>query len=404
MISLSYLESVIEEQTQNLRNATLYPRKVLSDVLRSIGMEEITVLIGPRRAGKTSIMGLVLQKYKNAMYINFEDERLYDFGIEDFERIISIAKKNKVKVLLLDEIQSVKAWEKFAHRVHKNIKLIISGSNSSLLQTEFSKALTGRTLTIRVFPLTFEEFLMFTRKKPTPESLMEYIEYGGFPRVVLSKDKTLLHEYFNAIIYRDVIGRGEVKQPEALKEVAIYLLSNIGKEFSYRVIGRTFGINEKTVKEYIGLLEQSFLLFTIRRFDYSLKTQEKFNKKVYAVDTGIASIAPRVEDKGRLFENMLFNHLQRIWKGGIYFYKNKREVDFLLTVGLKPLYAINSMYEATDTDTVLREEEGLKEVKKRLKTNGTLVSFLSVKGIETVDAVSFLLKSENYLPELGEKG
>ncbi len=399
MLSISYLEDVIQHQNELLRSSSFINRRVVEEVEKTLKMEEISVLIGARRSGKTSIMGLILQKRQDSLFVNLEDERLYDFSVEDFDKLMFIARKNNARILMLDEVQNVKGWEKFAHRAHKEIKIVVSGSNSSLLNTEFSTVLTGRTKTIKVSPLDFTEFSIFRNEKPSKELLLEYMKYGGFPRVVLSKDPSILNEYLNAIIYRDVVARSSIKNPETLKDLAIYLLSNIGKEFSYRKLGRVFDLNEKTVKEYIHLLEEVFLLSNLKKFDFSLKKQERHNKKVYSVDIGMANVAPRIEDKGRIFENVIFNHLNIYWNERIFFYKNKREVDFLLCKGLNPQYAINSVFEVEKKETLNREVEGIKEAENKFKIKGYLISFYPSKNIETLDSIRFLTNIADYIPQ-----
>lgn len=344
MTTISILKDLIREYSEQIGKASIKSRFAMDEAEKTIPFEEVTLLAGVRRSGKTFIMYDLVRKYPGP-YLNFEDERLADFEAGDFEKLLQIAKEENSKALYLDEIQTVTNWKKFAHRIHRQIKLVVSGSNSSLLTGDYATALTGRTKTLHVYPLSFKEFLHFKDMSSSRESFERYLSLGGFPRVVITEEKELIREYFEAIINRDIIARKAPKYPEALRKIAIYLLSNSGKPFTYRSVGSVVNLkHEMTTREYIGYMKQAFLLDYLIRYDSSLKKQESFEKKAYGVDHSLAYIGMRFDDdRGRIFENALFSNLRQ--QGSIFFARNGGETDFLITDSLKPKWALNACYE-----------------------------------------------------------
>ncbi|MBU2564757.1 MAG: ATP-binding protein [Candidatus Thermoplasmatota archaeon] len=394
MTSNDVLEDIVEEWRNIIQKERVIHRDVADDVEKSLGMEEISVVKGVRRAGKTFILYELFKK-QEGIYLNFEDERLYDFTLPDFEKIADIAMEHQKKILYLDEVQEVPGWEKFAHRAHRRFKIFVTGSNSKLLSSEYASALVGRTKSFTILPLSYPEFLRFKNMELSRNSFMKYLHTGGFPRIVLTGDISLIHEYFERIIYRDIISRARIKYPDALKTVALYLLSNMGKEFSYRSLKAISGIrHENTLKEYIGLLKDAFLLDVLSRYSPSLKAQSSYSKKAYAVDTAFITLGKRKgEDTGRILENMVYLHLKI--KKDIYFLKNAKEIDFIVCRGLQPIKLVNVSYEAEKKETINREVDSLLYFGKMYKVPLELVSVYPVhvpQGISSHLAHRYLCK------------
>ncbi len=368
------MEDIVEGYAEDIEKEKVIHRDITDDIEKTLDNEEVTVIKGVRRSGKTFTL-FELNKKHGGVYINFEDERLYDFSLEDFERVMDILKSRKEKHLYLDEVQEVDAWEKFAHRAHRKVKIFVTGSNSKLLASEFSKTLVGRTKSFSMYPLSYPEFLRFKKLKPERNSLMDYMKLGGFPRIVLTGDLSLSREYLDRIIFRDILGKEKLMYPEALKTLALYLLSNIGKEFSYRSLKAITKIkHESTIKEYIGLLKEAFLLDVINRYNPSLKVQESYGKKVYAIDPSFISLGKRTsEDHGRILENVVYLHLKRRFED-VFIGKNEKEVDFILCDGLKPLKCVSVSYDATDKGTLDREISSLKHYQEKLGIPCELIS------------------------------
>ncbi len=376
MTSRDVLQDVISYWEEIIEDETVIHRDITEKIERTLDMEEIKVITGIRRAGKTYILYELYKKH-GGIYINFEDERLYDFKIEDFEKVESLAKEKGTKIIYLDEVQEVTGWEKFAHRAHKKYKIFVTGSNSSLMSSDYSKALVGRTITFKVSTLLYPEFLRFKKLRVDRASFEEYLRMGGFPRVVLTGDLGLINDYLDRIIYRDIVGRKSLRYPEALKTMAIYLLSNAGKEFSYRSLREITGIrHEATVKEYLSLLQNAFLLEVVKKYSPSLKLQENYSKKVYASDTGFLNLGKRASDDwGRILENAVYLHLKE--KYNVFFDKNLRELDFVLCENLKPVRVVNVTYEASDEKTRKREISSIRHYMAKYQVPGEIVSVYS---------------------------
>jgi hypothetical protein len=380
MTSRDVLRDVIEDLADNIRRDNVIHRDLTEKLKESIKMEEVTVVKGVRRSGKTFML-YELWKEFDGTYVNFEDDRLSDFEIADFQKIVDIARENGSNILYLDEVQEVAGWEKFAHRIHRKMKLFVTGSNSKLLSSDYSSSLVGRTKSFESNTLSYGEYLRFRNTDPDRNSFIDYMRKGGFPRIVLTGDIDLVGEYLDRILYRDIIARNDIKYPDALRTIALYLLSNVGKEFSYRSLRDVSGIShETTIKEYIALLENAYLLKTINAFSGSIRKQKRYSKKVYAVDQSLASLGRRRGiDEGRILENILFKHLNT--RGDLYFFKDRAEVDLLLCDGLTPLMGINSTLEAENDTTLLREIKGLVAVKEQFDIPVRLVSLYPVKNL-----------------------
>ncbi len=380
MTSKDVIQDVVDDWGGVIQKENVIHRDLADSLAKSIFMEEVTVLTGVRRSGKTFMLYELLKK-NGGTYINFEDERLFDFTVHDFEKLFDIANLNTNKILYLDEVQEVIGWEKFAHRVHRRIKLFVTGSNSLLLSSDYSKGLVGRIKSFASYPLTYSEFLRFKKVTNKRESFLEYMKTGGFPRIVLSADTGLAREYLDRIIYRDIVAKNDIRNPEAIRMIANYLLSNVGKEFSFRSLKQISGLHhETTIREYVTHLHNAFLLDTIKAYSGSLKKQESYAKKVYAVDPAFIALGKRREaDFGRILENIIFNHLHLL--GDIFFVKNAHEVDFLLCNGLKPIKAINSAFEAVEESTISREIKGLLKVMKKFNIPAELVSVYPIKDL-----------------------
>jgi predicted AAA+ superfamily ATPase len=285
------------------------------------------------------------------------------------------------KVLYMDEVQEVPGWEKFAHRVHRRLKLFVTGSNSSLLSSDLSKALVGRLKSFHSRPLRYNEFLEFTGARNRRDSLLRYMETGGFPRIVLTGDKGLAREYLDRTIYRDIMGRNDIRHPEALRAIASFLLSNVGKEFSFRTLREISDLgHESTARDYVSHLESGFLLQVVSAYSGSLRQQATYGKKVYAIDPAFISLGKRRgDDLGRVLENVVFNHL--VGQGDIFYLKPDGEADFLVCEGLRPLRAVNVTFEAPEGPTARREARGLVAAVRDHGVPAEVVSVYPVRGL-----------------------
>lgn len=370
-------------------------------------MDLIVSLIGIRRSGKSTLMlqfakKLIQEKKvsKNSiLYINFEDSRfLGEYSLEMLNNIYEVYLENlnpkTTPILFLDEIQNIKGWEKFVRSLNerKKAKIFISGSNAQLLNSEFSTALTGRQLVLMVYPLAFEEFLLFknikienrldlvSKKVEIKKSFEQYLEFGGMPKQALlqnTDDKFLfLRNYFDDILNRDLINHFKIRQTEKLKILTKFYFSNISSLISYNKIGKFLKMPINTVERFSEYLTYPYLIYFINKFSYSLKEQSVNPRKVYASDLGLRNAISFnfIENKGKLLENLVFLHLLKT-EEEIYYYKTKDnlEVDFLTKEKekIKSLIQVSLTLQAFGTKE--REIKALLKAMQELKINQALI-------------------------------
>ncbi|MBM3198850.1 MAG: ATP-binding protein [Chlamydiae bacterium] len=363
---------------------------------------EIKVLEGARRSGKSTLLYQVIQKIieqgESVLYINFEDAILRNYTLKDIIDTYHIVAP--VKHLFLDEIQNCSDWIPYLRTVYDRKELAqiwVSGSNSSFIQKELSTLLTGRNITIKVFPLAFDEYLQFKQVYPKPpfsskdEALvkrhfLEYLHLGAFPAVALRPvlQKELLLSYFEDFLYKDISSRHEVNHVK-IKELAIYLASNSSKPFSYRGCASALNIHPNTVADYCSYFYEIFLFDELYKFDYSLKNQLSGDKKVYMADVGLAgAVSFRFsEDFGRILETLVHSELKRR-KKIIYFHKQKHECDFLVKEELRISEALQVTRTLVDPDVHKREVLGLLEAMEAYQLKEGLILTLEEEGEEIV--------------------
>lgn len=376
---------LFEQQKEWGEEKEYVARERTKDVLSLFSLKLPIVITGIRRAGKSTILKLIKQKLKlgkkESLYINFNDERLIDFGVEDFQKILEYLEEEQYKEncsLFIDEIQEVAHWEKWVDRIKEKYPLIITGSNSKLLSKEISTILTGRSMSISLYPFSFCEFLAAKKIEwmsfkndlslhaKLRKEFLEYLNKGGIPKAIIENDPRLLSEIYENILYRDIIKRFHPNMEKSIKEISLFLLSNISKPISQRFLSETTGItNLLTVKTILNTFENAFLFSFVSKFDFSVKKQIQNPRKIYCADVGfVTEVGFRFsEDKGRILENLIFIELKRRNKQ-IYYFSGMHECDFVLREGIKIKEAIQVCYELT-TENKSREVNGLIEAMEK---------------------------------------
>ncbi|MEM5832521.1 MAG: ATP-binding protein [Candidatus Aenigmatarchaeota archaeon] len=361
---------------------------------------EVIAVVGVRRSGKsTLLLQLAKELIKNniekerILIVNFEDYRWEEYSLKLLEEIWNLYKERIWKAgkvfLFLDEIHNIPKWERFVRTLHdKNeANIFVSGSSSKLLSKEYATLLSGRYLEFSIFPLSFSEFLKFrnfiaknkleiiARKRDVLRLLFEYMQIGGFPRVVLTKDNELLKSYFETIVIKDVAERYKIKEIEKLRKIAVFYLSNISNKITFNSLSKNLKMPIYTIERFSYYLQEAFLLFFVNAFSSSLKTQEKLPKKVYSIDTGLSNIVGfRVsKDVGRFMENVVFLELKRKGKEVYYFKANDNEVDFLIKEGLKITQLIQVTYASSKDEIEKRETKALLKASELLKCKNLLI-------------------------------
>ncbi len=389
-------EHILEEQNPHWKGEfyevqikrSCFP--VLIDYLES---DNIVTLTGVRRGGKSTLLQLIMNYLiqnkginpNNILHLRLEETRLirYSQDPENLQRIfedyLKIFAPTGLIYILLDEVQFFKDWPVFvkSHFENKQVKFVVTGSNSKMLSTDLITLLSGRTLSLEVFPLSFAEFIQWqgiTIKDPLDLTIHRnilrkyvdvYLECGGFPGVVLEPKShvrsQMLNSYAKTVIYRDVIPRMHVRKTVELETLYGYLVSNIGKLFSYHKLAELFQLSDKSIRDYIAAFEDAFLLFEIDMFSYSVKKQLRNLKKIYAVDVGqVNAIAFQFSaNHGRLLENLVFLEL-KILDLDIFYYKTEKdlEVDFCIRKGVI-FSLVQVAWEIRELETKERELNSL---------------------------------------------
>ena len=351
-----------------------------------IKAREILLLTGARRTGKSTLTYQIIKKLLNKnippeciLYINLDEPLLQSkskdpaYLIELIENYMAL-KKPATLYLFIDEIQNYDYWVqtiKTLFDTSDNVKIILTGSTSTVLTKKISTRLSGRYFAITVYPLTFNEYLDFNNihKPTTIEKLLyfnNYLEFGAFPRVVLEKDNELkqeiLRNYFQTIYLKDIIYPNNLRNNKDVFDLLYFVISNIAKPFSYSNIAKTLGISSETVKEYIQYAEDSYLIYLLTKYDNSIKKQLANPKKIYCTDTGLVnSISFKFsQDKGWLLENLIFMTLKK-QNMELYYHKKRYECDFLIKDALKITGAVQVSLTLEDESTKNREIRGLME-------------------------------------------
>ena len=381
-------------------------------------------LVGPRRSGKSTIMNQLIRRLiaegvprKNTLYINFEDPRFFgELTPEFMNRVINayltFLKPEGKTYLFLDEVQNVQAWERFVRQMidKGGWQIFITGSSSKLLSRELGTLLTGRHLDVAIYPLNFTEFLSFkgmvygdrldmiSRQAEIRGKIREFMQWGGFPAVVLGLNKQeILLGYARDILTRDIVERYRIAKVDNLRTLYKYYMTNAASLISYNSIKGFLNIPVDTVERWSDYLNQAFLFFFVRRFSYSLKEQEKNPRKVYCIDTGMRNAVSFrfTEDLGKLLENLVF--MKFLHDGAdVFYWKDAQgyEVDFVTMKQGKIKDIVQVSFDVSEAKTKNREirallralaffnlKEGLivtEDMEAEETVNGCLIRYVSI--------------------------
>ncbi len=379
---------------------------------------EVLLLLGARRTGKSTLLYQLIKSLLDEntlseaiLFVNL-DEPLFQSRAKDpgflgelVEYYLTKAGDPKRFYVFIDEVQNNEYWAQTVKTVYdtqKKVKIILSGSTSALLKGEGGTRLSGRYFHSILYPLSFKEFLEFKKiKKPTitEKNLLfeEYLKYGAFPRVVLETKpelkQELLKNYFQTIYLKDIVYPHKIRNNKEVFDLLYFILSNVGKMFSYTNIAKSLGITTPTVKEYMNYAEDSYLLHTITKYDKSVKKQMANPKKTYCIDTGMAnSVSFRfLEDKGRLLENLVYLALKRKHED-IYYHKDRYECDFLIKEKLKITQAIQVTLTLKDQETEKRETRGVMEALEKHRLDEGLIITANESKTLTIDGKKIIVK------------
>lgn len=364
MILKETLKSIVEIQQRDLKFLNYgIPRILASDI--DLTLPFAIILSGIRRCGKSTLLRQVMKATNGKYYFNFEDPKATNFDLNDFQKLDELfwEEFGQRECYYFDEIQNVEKWEIFVRTMlDKGKHFLITGSNASLLSKELGTKLTGRHIRQELFPFSYREYLVFTSGKEGSETFGEYLQKGGFPEYLQFGRSEILQELLNDIVMRDIVVRHKLRSPKSIKEMALFLISNVGVEFSYNSLAKTFNLGStNSAISFVSYLEDSYLLFTVPKFSYSLKKQSVNPKKIYVIDNGLADVnsVSFSSNKGRMLENAVFLDLRRSGRE-IFYFKDQKECDFVVREESKITQAIQVCYNLNE-DNKGREVDGLIE-------------------------------------------
>ncbi len=361
------IETIIERYnpwwSQKFNAKGIIRKNYIEKLKRSLINNQIMLITGLRRVGKTTIIKQFIEfliesekiNPKTILFVSLDDPSFVKISLQDiiekFRKINLLNFETKI-FLFFDEISYKDNFSMELKSINnnQNVKTFASGSNS--LKVMDKKAfLTGRTFTIKIYPLDFQEYLIFKdlellkEDKHLEEKYFEdYLKEGGMPEYVLTKDPQFIKTIIEDIIYKDIARTHGIKNISKLKELFLLLCERTGKKISYNKLSSILGIDKESVSEYISYFCQTFLFSVIPRYSKSLNERIYSNKKAYISDNGIRNIFVGFKDKGSLFENYVFNELSKKFDSIFYYYENEKEVDFIARVNLKKEIAIESKY------------------------------------------------------------
>jgi uncharacterized protein len=275
------------------------------------------VLTGVRRAGKSVLQSQLMGGHDQLFYCNLEDTRLYDLSPRDFPTFLSLIEELAPKNarVFLDEVQEVEGWQRLVRTLlDRGRPVCLTGSNASLLGRELGSKLTGRHLSFEVFPFSYTEYVAYTGQTPGEQSLVAYLDDGGFPGFLRERNSQLLQELLRDIVQRDIASRYRLREIRHVMNLVLFLLANTGQPLSMQALTKSLSIpTVAQTSRYLQYLEDAYLLFAIPKFSPSFKKRVVTPNKYYAIDNGLrrANSPQATADLGHRLENAVFLSLRR---------------------------------------------------------------------------------------------
>ena len=409
------MEKVILSQNKhwNKPYTGLYDRDIFPSLVKKLELKHIQVLQGIRRSGKSTLFKLLINHLsldidpQEILYVNLDDPFFIPYGDDTtkLHDIIQTAQKltqKKITYLFLDEVQAINGWERYVKSVYDNEafkKIFITGSNSSLLNGDLATLLTGRYLSTKVYPLSLKEilnindittYIQLVGQSPKVLNIVDnMIKYGSFVEIYDNKEefkREILSSYYDTILLKDCVANNAIRDVKSFKELSYYLLSNVTSLYSYNSLAKAIDINDKSAKEYVSYLEDSYLIDELKHYSYSLKEQNNSKKKIYSNDNGFLSLSYSFsENSGKMLENLVYTELIKA-EYEVYFYNKNFECDFIALKEGKSI-AIQVCYELHDKNRK-REVGGLTKLPFEVDSK-YIITYNQSDTLENIKVVKF---------------
>ena len=319
------LEELNPWWNESYNHKTITREKYLSVLLQSLQKKEITVLTGIRRVGKTTLLKQIISHLlenninpKHILFVSLDLLYFKDYSVQDiileYKKIQGIPHNQKT-YLFLDEIAYKDNFNQELKNLYdlENYK-IYAGSSSAKILKDKKAFLTGRAKYIEIEPLDFQEFLLFSNQTNKETHLLKnsfenYMQFGGMPEYVLTKDPTYLSELLELIISKDIISKHDIKYKQIVYDLFRLLCERIGKQISYNKLSKILEVDNETIKRYVGYFEDTYL-FNIVEIKGKLNEKIRGKKKLYCIDVGLKNSVTGFKDKGAIFENLVYNKIK----------------------------------------------------------------------------------------------
>ena len=414
MISKELIMRVMANQHTKDLDAGM-PRNIKDEWLST---RQVVVISGVRRCGKSYFLRQIREKNNEKdYYFRFDDERLINFSVEDFETLDICFSEfyGEQHTYYFDEIQNVEGWELYVRRLYnEGAKVYVTGSNAKMLSREMGTHLSGIHIPVELYPFSFAEYLQLkninVNKKDfyttagaalLAKHLKTYMLSGGFPAYLQGEPDDYISALYQSIIYRDVLQRNNITNGREVLELLHFLASNAAKRHSYTSLAKIIGVKHSdTIKHYVRCVEETYLLSQLLKYNASVKTQEASIKKMYLIDNAIIRLVGfnPTDNLGPLLENLIFVELKRRGKE-IFYHANGSECDFIVRTGTRITQCIQVTASLADESTRKREVAGLASAAKTYgTTDNTIITLeddrisMEDNGIRVVPAWRWLLE------------
>lgn len=391
------------------------PRNINDEWLST---RQVVVISGVRRCGKSYFLRQIREKNtEKDYYFRFDDERLINFTVEDFE-ILDVCFSElygEQHTYYFDEIQNIQGWELYVRRLYnEGAKVYITGSNAKMLSREMGTHLSGIHIPVELYPFSFSEYLQLKSISVNKtdfyttagaallsKHLKAYMLSGGFPAYLQGEPDDYISALYQSIIYRDVLQRNNITNGREVLELMHFITSNAAKRHSYSSLSKVIGVKHSdTVKHYVQCVEETYLLSQLLKYNASVKTQEASIKKMYLIDNSIIRLVGfnPTDNLGPLLENLIFIELKRRGQD-IFYHANGSECDFIVRTGTRITQCLQVTVSLADESTRKREVAGLAAAAKTYGTTDNIIITLDddrisleESGIRVVPAWRWLLE------------